>query len=81
MAEEAEDEEGEEADIDGFPASSAILGMQLGDHARKNSDGKSSIMGLSALGLESHRTSQDNLPEPVDEQHLEQLLDEVDLPD
>ena len=57
--------------IDGLPASSAILGMKLeggksgnarnmmGGHDRKNSDGiSSSIMGLSALGLESQRESQ-----------------------
>ena len=53
--------------IDGLPASSVILGMKLEKggaklgayHNRKHSDGKSSsIMGLSALGLESHRESQ-----------------------
>ena len=43
--------------MDGIPTSSAILGMKLGGHDRKNSDSKSSIMGLSALGLESHRES------------------------
>ncbi len=55
--------------IDGcFPASSVVLGMKLGDHARKNSDGKSSMMGLSALGLESHCESLENLPELVPEE-------------
>lgn len=43
-----EDDEDEEGDL---PASSAVLGMRLGEHMRKNSDGKSSIVGLSALGL------------------------------
>ena len=59
--ENEEDEEDEEDEVDGIPTSSAILGMKLGDHhVRKNSDGKSSMMGLSALGLESHRESCDN---------------------
>ena len=59
--------------IDGFPASSVVLGMKLGDHVRKNSDGKSSMMGLSALGLESHRESLENLPELVVEE--EQMIE------
>lgn len=55
--------EDDEAGIDEeIPASSAILGMKL-DHGLKGSDedGQScSVMGLSALGLQSHRESQDN---------------------
>ena len=46
-----------------LPASSAVLGMKLGDHVSKGSIGKSSIMGLSAFDLESQRESQENLPE------------------
>lgn len=49
--------EGDDEGLEGIPTSSVILGMKLG-HDRKNSDGKSSMMGLSALGLESHRESQ-----------------------
>ena len=49
--------EGSDA-ISGIPT--GILGMKLGEHGRKNSDGRSSIMGLSALGLESHRESAEN---------------------
>ena len=60
----SESEEG----IDGIPASSVVLGMKLGEHVRKNSDGRSSMMGLSALGLESHRESLENLPELVVEE-------------
>ena len=68
--------------IEGFPASSVVLGMKLGDHARKNSDGKSSMMGLSALGLESHRESLENLPELVveEEQMIESTQLEVVIP-
>ena len=57
-----ENEEGLDVDddgLDGIPTSAVILGMKLGElgHGRKNSEGKSSMMGLSALGLESHRDS------------------------
>ena len=54
------DVEGDDEGFEGIPTSSVILGMKLGElgHDRKNSDGKSSMMGLSALGLESHRESQ-----------------------
>ena len=56
--------EDEEAGLidDEMPTSSAILGMRL-DQGFKGSDGDDqscSVMGLSALGLQSHRTSQDN---------------------
>ena len=67
----AESEEG----LEGLPASVALLGMKLGDHARKNSDGKSSMMGLSALGLESHRDSSQQ------EQKSVTGLDDIEVPD
>ena len=55
-----EDEEDDDDGFEGIPTSAVILGMKLGElgHDRKNSEGKSSMMGLSALGLESHRESQ-----------------------
>jgi len=53
-----------------LPASSAILGMKLGDQVCRSSAGRSSMMGLSAFGLESHRESQENLPELPSEEHL-----------
>mmetsp|Transcript_8838 Transcript_8838/g.12101 ORF Transcript_8838/g.12101 Transcript_8838/m.12101 type:complete len:112 (+) Transcript_8838:2664-2999(+) len=61
--------------MEGIPASMAVLGMRLGEHGRKNSDGKSSMMGLSALGLESHRES---LGEP--ELALDEPRVALDLP-
>ena len=54
--------------MDDIPASAVVLGMRLGEHMRKNSDDKSSVMGLSALGLESHRESQDPLAGLPDEE-------------
>lgn len=78
-------EEGMEG-MEGIPTSSAILGMKLGEFGRKNSDGKSSMMGLSALGLESHRDSsqqdQQYLPElseAAEEQKSETGLDDIDV--
>ena len=62
---DAEGEEEEEEGMEGIPTSAVVLGMKLGDHNRKNSDGKSSMMGLSALGLESHRESLEHMPESV----------------
>ena len=60
-----------EENFEGIPAcSSVVLGMKLGDHLRKNSDGKSSMMGFSAFGLESHRESLENLPELVEEEKI-----------
>ena len=60
---------------------------ELNNHARKNSDGKSvmsSVMGLSALGLESHRESLDRdvlgSLGHVDEEGAEDLLDTHKLP-
>ena len=67
----------EENSVDGgvLPASVAVLGMKLGNHQRKDSESKSSVMGLSALGLESHRESVDpnNLLEDVAEGEEEQI--------
>jgi len=79
----AESEEG----MEGIPVSMGILGMHLGDHARKNSDGKSSMMGLSALGLESHRDSSQlennqlfkELSEAAEETKSAIELDDVDV--